>query len=170
YLNFLLETYYKSDRWIRNETVQAIEKISKNTEISEDIIRLIGNALNDDYSPIRINALKVLLNLGDLPLFVSRNIFQALNSKDSELKALCINIFEKFLPDFIQLFHSLNYSENYKILKTRAIRSLLLIYFKSPINLEEFREKISTSNWDLEYKDVYLKEIDTYEKILFRKI
>ncbi|MFX1304802.1 MAG: hypothetical protein ACFE9X_15720, partial [Promethearchaeota archaeon] len=52
YLNFLLETYYTSDRWIRNEIIQAIGKISKKIEITESIIKLIGYAVNDDYTPI----------------------------------------------------------------------------------------------------------------------
>jgi hypothetical protein len=170
YLTFLSETYYKSDRWIRNEIIQTIEKISKNTKISDDMIKLIGYAVNDDYFPIKINALKLLLVLGDLPLFIIRNIFQALNLKNSEIEGYCVKIFEKFLPDFNQLFSSLDYLENYKVLKTKAIRSLILIYFRSPMNLEAFREKISTSKWDLEYKEKFFKEIDTYEKILFKKI
>ena len=170
YLNFLLETYYTSDRWIRNEIIQAIGKISEKTEIKDDIIKLIGYAVNDDYSPINVNAIKVLFNLRRLPLFVRRNVFQALNSKDSELEAFCVKVFDKFLPDFNQLFDSLNYSENYKILKPKAIVALMLVYFKSPFNLESFRHKVSASSWDEDHKEIYLKEIDTYEKILLKRL
>ncbi|MFX0137476.1 MAG: HEAT repeat domain-containing protein, partial [Candidatus Hodarchaeota archaeon] len=77
YLSFLIETYYTSDRWIRSEIIQAIGKISVKTEIKDNAIKLIGYAVNDDYSPIKINALKVLLNLREFPLFVRRNVFQA---------------------------------------------------------------------------------------------
>lgn len=170
YLQFLVDTYFKSDRWIRNEIIQAFGKIIKKTEISQDIIKLIGYAINDEYPPIKVNALRFLLNLDDIPLFVIRNLFLTLNSKDLELEQLCVKIFEKFLPDFNKLFNSLNYSDNYLILKTKAIRTLLLIYFKSPINLESFRKKISSSNWEIEHRERYLKEIDTYEKILLKKI
>lgn len=170
YLNFLLETYYTSDRWIRNEIIQAIGKISKKIEITESIIKLIGYAVNDDYTPIKVNALKMLLDFRDLPLFIRRNIFLTLNLKDPELESFCVKIFEKFLPDFNQLFNSLDYSGNYEILKPKAIMALLLVYFKSPINLESFRQKILTSNWEDNYKEIYFREIDTYEKILLKRL
>ena len=170
YLEFLSKTYYSSDRWIRNEIIQAFGKILKKTEISQDAIELIGYAINDEYPPIKVNALRILLDLDDIPLFVRRNLFFTLNLKNSELEELCVKIFEKFLPDFNKLFNSLNYSDNYLILKPKAIRSLLIIYFKSPINLESFRKKISSSNWEIEHRERYLKEIDTYEKILLKKI
>ena len=170
YLKFLLEAYYTSDRWIRNEIIQAIGKISKKTEIKDNVIKLIGYAVNDDYTPIKVNALKTLLDFGDLPLFIRRNVFQALNSKDSELEAFCVKVLDKFLPDFNQLFDSLNYSENYKILKPKAIVALMLVYFESPLNLESFRQKVSASSWDEDHKEIYLKEIDMYEKILLKRL
>jgi len=170
YLRFLLNTYYTSDRWVRNEIMQTIKKIAKNTEITDKIIELIGYAINDEYLPIGINALKTLFILDNNPLYVRRNLFLALNSIDLELNELCVRIFERFLPDYNELFYSLDYSDNYLILKTKAIRTLLLIYFKSPINLESFREKIESSTWELKQKEKLLKEIDTYEKILLKKI
>ena len=170
YLTFLIETYYTSDRWIRSEIIQAFGKISTNLDITDEVIELIGNAVNDDYSPIKVNALQVMLHLKELPPGVRRNIFQALNSKDSELEAFCVKILDKFLPDYNQLVNSLNYSDNYKILKPYTIRTLLMVYFLSPLNLEPFRQKISNSNWEIEYKEIYLNEIDTYEKILFKKL
>ncbi|MFX1417428.1 MAG: hypothetical protein ACFE9N_00765 [Promethearchaeota archaeon] len=170
YLSFLSKTYYSSDRWVRDEIIQAIGKILSKTVIEEEIIKLLGYAINDDYLPIRINALKTLLDLEKLPLFVWRNIFLALNSKNSELEAISANILNKFLSGFNLLFSSLTHLENYKILKPNAIRALMLIYFKSPINLESFRESIATSNWENEYKENYLKEIDLYEKILMKRL
>ena len=170
YVTFLVDTYYTSDRWIRNEIIQAIGKISVNLVITEDIIKLVGHAVNDDYSPIKVNALQVMLNLDELPLIVRKNIFLALNSKSSDLEAFCVKILEKFLPDYNQLFNSLNYSDNYKFLKQNAIRALLLLYFRSPFNIESFRQKIINSNWEVEYKENFLKEIDTYEKIFLKKL
>ena len=170
YLTFLCETYYTSDRWVRNEIIQAIGKISTNSEISNDVIKLVGYAVNDDYLPIKVNALQVILNLEEFPLIIRSLVFQALNSNISELEAFCVKILDKFLPDYNQLVNSLNYSNNYKILKPYTIRTLLLVYFRSPLNLEPFRQKISNSNWEIEYKEIFLKEIDTYEKILLKKL
>lgn len=170
YLDFLLEFYYKSDRWVRNEIIQAFGKISKNTKLTDDIFKLIGYAINDDYSPIRVNALKIILDLEYLPHFVQRNLYYIMNLHDSELEPLCVRIFERLLSDYNQLFDSLNNSTNYKILNLRAFRVLLFIYFKSPINLETFRQKISKSKWEDDYKENFLKEINMYEKLLLRRL
>jgi len=169
-LHFLLETYYKSDRWVRNEIIKTFRKISINTDLPEEVIKLIGNAINDDYSPIRISALKVLLKLKEIPFSVRRNILQALNIKDTELEAISVKIFEKFIPDFHQLFKSLDYSENYQILKSKAIKTILLIYFRFPLDLDSFRQLISTANWESEYKEMYFKEITTFEKIILKRL
>jgi hypothetical protein len=170
YLDFLFNTYYTSDRWIRDEIIKAIAKISEKTVIAEKIIKLVGYGINDDYLPIRISALKTILKLDNIPLSIHRNIFLALNSKEKELEAICAEILTKHLSDYTQLYNSLSYSESYKILKPKAIRALLLIYFISPFNLESVRENISTSNWEDSFKEKYLEEIDTYEKILLKKI
>ncbi len=170
YLSFLVETYYTSDMWVRNEIIQAIGKISANSDISNDVLKLLGYAVNDDYFSIRVNTLQVILNLEDFPLNMARHLFQALNSKSSELETLCVKILEKFLPDYNQLFNSLNYLDNYKILKQNAIRTLLLVYFGSALYLESFRQKISNSNWEIEYMEKFLKEIDIFEKIILRKL
>ena len=103
-LEFLLKTYYTSDRWIRNEIIQAFRKILNTTDLSENAIKLIAMAINDDYPPIRISALQELLNLKEIPIYVRRNVFLALNTKDSELEKFCIKIFDRFLPDFNQMF------------------------------------------------------------------
>ncbi|MFX0040200.1 MAG: hypothetical protein ACFFB9_07065 [Promethearchaeota archaeon] len=170
YIELLVKIYYNSDRWVRNEIIKAINKIKINTKLKEEAIKLIGYAINDEYQPIKVNSLKTLLSLDQNPLFVRRNLFHVLNSKDSELEEICVDIFEKFLPDINELVNSLSYSDNYLILESKAIRTLLFIYFKSPINLESFREKISSLNWEAEHKERYLKEIDTYEKILLKNI
>jgi len=170
YIKFLIETYYTSDRWVRNEVIQAIGKISANSDMTEEMIKLVGYAVNDDYSPIKVNALQVILNFKKFPLTIRGHIFRALNSKIPELEEFCAKILDKFLPDYNQLVYSLNYSDNYKILKPYTIRTLLLMYFYSPINLEPFRQKILNLNWEIEYKEIYLKEIDTYEKILLKNL
>lgn len=170
FLELLYNTYYISDRWIRNEIIQAIDKISKKLHLNENIVLLIGGALNDDYPPIKINTLKVLLNLKQVPDFIFTNIFYVLNSKDSAVLEGCRRALEKIHLETYKLFSLLNQLDNYKILKPRAIRSLLLIQFKSIINLESFREIIGSSNWDNSFKEKYLTEIDTFQRILIKNM
>ncbi len=170
YLTFLLEAYYTSDRWIRNEIMQAIEKITANSDITDPVIDLINNAINDDYTPIKINALRVILNLKEFPNSMKKNLFRILNSKDSDLETLCTQILSKFFPDLDYLFNALDELENYKILKSHSIRIILLLYFRSVLNLESLRQRISNSNWEIGYKDNYFKEIDIYEKIILKNL
>ncbi len=170
YLEFLSETYYTSDRWIRKEIIQAFHKISENTALANKTIELVGYALNDDYIPIKISAQKVLLSLRVLPNKILKNIFHTLNSKESEVINYSSKIFEKHFKDTNQLFTSLKESENFKILKPQGVRTLLLICFKSLINLEALREMILGSDWPDTSKTVYLKEIKTYERILLKNL
>ena len=166
FMNFLLNTYFTSDRWVRNETIQSIEKISNHSQLSENIINLIENALNEEYAPIRQNALKILLKLEKQPK--ARNIFHILNSKESELVELGLEVLIKHFPNSTQLFDSLNTSENHIILKSKAIRTLLFFYFRSLFDLESFRDLILNSTWLNDSREKYLKEIEVYEKILLK--
>ncbi len=131
---------------------------------------MIGHGINDDYPPIRIDALKTILNLDKIPTFVYKNILLALNSRENELERISSEILSKNLYDYRELFNILDISENYKICKSNAIRSLLLTFFQSPFNIEFFREKILQSNWENEHKKMFLNEINTYEKIILKKI
>ncbi|MFX1280957.1 MAG: hypothetical protein ACFFA3_16515 [Promethearchaeota archaeon] len=170
FLDFLFETYHQSDRWIRNEIIQTIKKISENSELNEKIIFLIGHALNDDYIPIQFNALKTLVNLKSFPDSVFKNFLHVLNSKNSEIIEECRRFLNKLQLDENRLFNLLNQKENYKILKLGAIRALFLIQFKSIIPLETFRGNIVSSAWEKNYKDIFLNELDTFERILIKNI
>ena len=170
YLLLLEEVYYKSDRWVRNEIIQAINKISKNAELSEKTVELISNALNDEYSVIKINTLKLLSNFKKLPDGILKNLIRLMNSKDSEILEGCRRILKRIPQQPDRIFNLLNRSDNYKILKPRGIRSLLLIQFKSIINTESFREMILNSNWDKTNKENYIKEIITFERILMKNL
>jgi len=170
YLTLLYDTYHKSDRWIRNEIIQAIDKISKNTELNEKTVELISNALNDEYSVIKISTLKLLLNFKNLPDSILKNLIRLMNSKDSEILEGCRRILKRIPQQPDRIFNLLNRSDNYKILKPRGIRSLLLIQFKSIVNTESFREMILNSNWDKTNKENYIKEINTFERILMKNL
>jgi hypothetical protein len=166
----LVDIYYSSDRWIRNETIQTFKKISLQSKLNENIISLLGKALNDDYLLVKLSTLEVLLNFKVFPNSIFRNFFQVLNSKDSEILDFCRRVLEQVSLDTQSIFKSLDISENYKILKPRAIRLLLLIKFKSLFNLEPFREKIFNAGWEDSFKEKYLTEIDNFQRILIKNM
>lgn len=166
YLQKLIDIYYTSDRWIRYEIIQAINKNSKQIKPDDKIIALLGNALNDYYLPVKISVLNIIKNIEILPDSILIQFFRVLNSKESEVLELCGKILES-IP-FDKIFALLNSSEYYKDLKPRAIRTLLLINFKSILNLEAFREKVLNSGWDNSYQQKFLKEIETLQRILLK--
>jgi hypothetical protein len=170
YLQKLRDIYFTSDRWVRYEIIQAINKISKQTKLSDKILALLGNALNDDYLPVKKSVLEILKILEFLPNSILIQIFRVLNSKDSEVLDLCRQVLERVPIDSNSIFKSLDTSENYTILKPRAIRALLLMKFKSISNLEAFREMIFKSGWEFNIKERYLKEIDTLQRILLKTL
>ncbi len=169
-LRILEQIYYKSDRWIRNEVIQAIDKVSKNTELNEKIIELISNALLDEYSIIKINTLKLLSHFKKLPDSILKNLIRLMNSRDPEVLEGCRRILKRIPQQPERIFNLLNKSDNYQILKPRGIRSLLLIQFKSIVNTESFREMILNSSWNDSYKENYIREINTFERILIKNM
>ena len=104
------------------------------------------------------------------PDLVFKNLFRALNSKDSEVIEGCGKVLDKIHLDTYRLFSLLNQSKNYKILKPKAIRSLFLIRFISIMDLESFRDNIVNSQWDESFKMNYLKEIDTFQRIIAKNL
>ncbi|MHA2036713.1 MAG: hypothetical protein ACW98X_09790 [Promethearchaeota archaeon] len=170
YLQKLIDMYYASDRWIRSEIIQAIHKISKKSKLNEKTFILMGNALNDDYLPVKTGVLNILKDLEILPDSIIIHFLRILNSKESEILEICRQVLERLSLSSKSIYMLLNSSENYKVLKPRAIRSLLLMKFKSILNLETFREFINNAGWDISYKEQYLKEIDTMQRILLKTV
>ncbi|MFW9895109.1 MAG: hypothetical protein ACFFD7_04825 [Candidatus Thorarchaeota archaeon] len=170
YFKKLSDIFYTSDRWVRNEIIQTISKISKNTKLNEEIFILLGNALNDDYLPVKKGVLELLKSFESLPNSIMLQFFRVLNTKDTEILDLCRQVFESVPLKLESIYRFLDTSENYKVLKPRAIRSLLLIEFKLITALEAFRRFIRNSGWEDNYKLIYLKEIDTLQSILLKTL
>jgi len=170
FIDYLIKEYYNSDRWIRNEIIVALKKISINTNLSEKFLGLVGRALNEDYAPIKTNALKALSYIDNIPKSLLKNILQILNSSNSELEELSTNILRKSIKNENILVDLLNSFENYKILNKKGIRSIILIYFNSVDSLESFRKLISKSKWDIRNKEMFLNEIDDYQRLLLKNL
>ncbi len=168
FIDYLIKEFYNSDRWIRNEIIVAFKKISMNTDLSEEVIQLIGNSLKEDYAPIKTNALKALSYINNIPKSLLKNILYILNSSNSELEELSTNILRKSIKNENILVDLLDSFENYKILNKKGIRSILLIYFNSVDSLESLRNLILDSKWDVSFKEMFLNEIDDYQRLLLK--
>ncbi len=170
YLQFLVNSFFNSDRWIRNEILETFNKLSKENELTEEIINILAYALLEDYEPIKYNALNVIKKLSFLPDLILKNLLKILEHSSRELAASIIIIIKFHFENSQALFSMLNSSENYGLLEKNSIRSLLIAYFDSIINLEGFRKKIIDSEWPEKHKTLFYKEIDIYQKILARSI
>ena len=171
YINFLIGEYFISDRWIRNEIVSAFSKIGNRTKLPKRILDILKYAIIDDYLPIVINGMKSLLYFDNIADDLLRNLFRTLKSQDSELNKELSKVMKKFFINEILLFEKLSVLDNYKNFDKKSIRSLIIIFFNSVIslkNLESFRDLIKRSEWENRYKEMFLDEINVYEKLLLK--
>ena len=170
YIDYLHQEYFKCDRWIRNEILQALDLIALRTKLPEKILQIVEHAIADDYLPIKINALSIVLNFNSLPSTVLNKLIGILSSSEPRLLDSLSNLFKKFKINENQLFEILNQDENYSNMDKRTIRTLFIVYFKSVFDLENFRKLIINSNWKNEQKEAFLKELYTFEKILLKNL
>ena len=170
YIQFLVSSYFNSDRWIRNEILETFNKLSKENELTDEIINILAYALLEDYDPTKYSALNVIKKLDILPDLILKNLLKILEHSSRELVENIIIIIKFHFENSQALFSMLNSSENFNFLEKNAIRSLLVVYFDSIINLEAFRKKIIDSEWPRKNKTLFYNEIDTYQKILARSV
>ena len=170
YIEYLYQEYFNSDRWIRNEIIKALDLIAFNIKLPEKVIRIVENALVDEYLPIRVNILSVVLHFDSLPKSLMKNLIGILSYSDSKLLDSCAIVFKKFITSDNQLFEILSYESNYMNMDKHSIRRLLIIFFKSIFDLENFRKLIINSNWNNLGKEQILKELYTFEQILIKNL
>jgi len=132
--------------------------------------KIVENALVDEYLPIKINSLSTMLHFDSLPNSLLKKLIGLLSSSDSKLIDSCARVFKKFIINDNQLFEILSYKNNYMNMNKHSIRRLLIIYFKSIFDLENFRKLIINSNWDNVHKEMVLKELYTFEQILLKNL
>jgi len=169
YLNFLLESYFNSDRWVRNEIIQSFLVILQNHEYNNEIYQIIEHALNEDYLPIKKSALSVLMILKELPEKVVLTLLRILDTNNDEILEMGLKILKRSVQTWDELFELLNISKGYTILNKFIVRVLILEYFDSISELELFIEKINSSKWEEEYKILCNTEINSFQRILKKK-
>ena len=166
YLNFLVESYFNSDRWVRNEIIQSFLVILQNHRYNNEIYEIIEHALNEDYAPIKKSALNVLMILKELPEKVVLTLLRVLGTNDEDIVEMGLKILKKGVQTGDELFKLLNVSKGYTILNKSIVRVLILEYFDSISELESFVEKINSSKWKEEYKILCNTEINSFQRIL----
>lgn len=166
-INILIKLYYDSDRWVRNEIVQAFGKIYRMENPSDEVGELLAKALMEEYPPIRINSLQVISRLVDIPNLALKNILLTIDTQNSEIKNLNLKVLFNHLHTESDLYELLDKLGIASTLKSRTIRTLIMIYFDMVIPLQSFRRLIEYSRWDSETKEIFYKEIDDFSKMLF---
>lgn len=169
YLNFLVESYFNSDRWVRNEIIQSFLVILQNHEYNNEIYQIIEHALKEDYLPIKKSALSVLMILKELPEKVVLTLLRVLDTNNDEILEMGLKILKRGVQTWDELFELLNNSKGYTILNKFIVRVLILEYFDSTSELESFVEKINSSKWEEQYKILCTTEINSFQRILKKK-
>jgi hypothetical protein len=169
YLNFLVESYFNSDRWVRNEIIQSFLVILQNHEYNNEIYQIIVHALNEDYAPIKKSALNILMILKELPEKVLLTLLRVLDTNNEEIVEMGLKILKRSVQTGDELFKFLNISKSYTILNKSIVRVLIIEYFDSVSELESFIKKIDSSKWEVEYKELCKTEINSFQRILKKR-
>ena len=169
YLDYLVNSYYKSDRWVRNEIIQAIFKILKFRTPDKFVLNLIEDGLKEDYEPIQENSLRVLTLYDDIPTETLRVIILMLKPIKSDLIELAVKILTKSFKNEEEIFKFLDYHQNYRIFDKERVRIILTEFLSTIQQLENFQKRITDSNWEDEIKILFLQEIMTLERIILKR-
>ncbi|MEJ2280001.1 MAG: hypothetical protein P8Y70_19980 [Candidatus Lokiarchaeota archaeon] len=148
FLHYLRKNYSKQDRWVRNEIIKALKKLESKNYIKKIYINILEKSLREDYEPIILNSLEILEKMDDLPDNLLTHIFELLNNASKEAKKKLEKILRIKMRSEMDLFAFLSESKRYEILRKEGIRNLLLIFFETKI--------------------LFLKEIDTFQRILLQ--
>jgi len=170
FLTFLVDIYYQSDKWVRNEIIKSFISILKNQQANKKIIDVLAKSIKEEYLPLKKNALEAISKLENVELTLIKNILMIMDSHNSDVLDKCNKIIKREIKNEQQLFEILNYDNSYTSINKRAFRVILTYFFKTVINIEPFRKRIKNSNWETEYKQKYLKEIDIFQKILLKNL
>ncbi|MFX1358396.1 MAG: hypothetical protein ACFFA8_14075 [Promethearchaeota archaeon] len=169
FYTYLIDSYFDSDRWVRDEILGAFIKISYFFPPNEDLVELLSFAINEDYFPLKKKALDLLNLIEKVPLDIINKLFKNLDVPDSVIVDKIMNIFKKNIKNQKELMEFLNYSENYKVLNNSIIRTLLINYVYSINNLSELRSSVQNCNWNEKFKNLLINESKIYEKILLKR-
>lgn len=163
---FLIETYFKSDRWIRNEILIAFSKSIRIDEFFEKILNTLEFALADDYNPIKNNALLILQRTKTIPERLFPKIIKNLESKNQEIVQEVIKVLKLHLETINILYGILFNRDNVNLISKPILRNLLVSFFNDPELIEELNAKIKTSELNLAEREMINSELKTFKRIL----
>ena len=170
YINFLIKTYFKSDRWIRNEILIAFSKSIRIDELFKNILDVIEFALVDDYDPITISALTIIYYTKKIPERFFPKIIKNMESKNPKIVQKSVKVLKKHVESTDVLYDILLKENTINLYSKQILRSLLLAFFNDVHLVEEFKENIMNSDLDLAKKESLISEIKTYLRILQQRI
>ncbi len=168
YITFLFDTFYNSDRWVRSEILTSLEK---NVDAIKDIdkfLPLLSAAMNEEYENNVINALKVLLNLKEIPLTLFKSFLAVLNKDVPNFKEYLDKILKKYLNDESIIFNLLDEDNNYLMLKPHGFRLILQSFLPIAEKINKFQALIKNSDWEPSQKFMFLKEINIVKNLIKR--
>ncbi len=166
YIEFLIETYFKSDRWIRNEILLAFSKSIRIDDLFQRILDVIEFALVDDYDPIIINALTVVYYVKRIPESYYPKIIKNLESKNHMIVQESIRVLRKHVESIDMLYNILMKDNIINLYSKQILRSILMTFFNNIDQVEDFKEKIVKSDLNISKKESLISEIKTYQRIM----
>lgn len=165
-IDFLFTTFYNSDRWIRSEVLNSLEKNIDAVKENDKFLPLLSSAMNEEYENNVINALKVLLKLKEMPPTLFKSFLVVLNKDVPNFKEYLDKILKKYLKEESIIFNLLNEDKNYLMLKTHGFRLILQSFVLSVQKIDSFQALIKNSDWEPSIKSMFLKEINIVQNLI----
>lgn len=164
YIKYLLDTFYISDRWIRQEILKALKKNLNMVKSDKNFIKVTSDALKEEYEPNNITALDVILQLERVPSSLFKSFLTVLNKE--KLQGYTTKIINKNFNTGSLIFELLNQNKNYLILKPNGVRLILQSLIPSINEIDAFQTLIKNSNWEDNYKSLFLDEIRIIKSLI----
>ena len=168
YIQYLYETFYISDRWIRSEILKVIEKNIDIVKSNTTFIQVISSALKEEYETNTIIALKIILELEKFPAPLFKSFLNILNKAQPKLNEIMAKVIDRYLKDESLIFEFLNQNNNYRILEAHGLRLILQSFFPSISKIENFQSLIESSDWEDKSKSKFHKEIEIIRNLVNR--
>lgn len=166
YVKYLLDTFYISDRWIRQEILKSLEKNINVVKSHETFMKVISDALKEDYEPNNTTALKVIFQLDKIPPPLFRSFLTVINKEQHGLQEDITKIINKNFDTGSLIFELLNQNKNYLILKPNGVRLVLQSLISSINEIDAIQTLIKGSDWEDNCKSLFLDEIKIIKNLI----
>jgi hypothetical protein len=169
FIEFLEESYYKSDKWVRAEILNALS-IIRNVPLSSKLTQIVHYALGEEHPQSVLKALDLLSTIGTVSNEFDASLIKLINNPHPNVHLQCLKVLSRKVHSEGELFLLLNQENNYNYVQKIAFRSLIIQFCTQIVDAVRFKDRVMNANWNSEKKEEFLSELEIYIKILEKSL